>query len=59
MEQTHYVGLDVSQEMTSVCVIDEQVLWFGAANVPLIPTVSLQAFVGTHRTLCVLASKRA
>ena len=31
MEQTHYVGLDVSQELTSVCVVDEQgaVVWRG------------------------------
>ena len=29
MEPSHYVGLDVSQELTSVCVIDEQgaVVW--------------------------------
>ena len=31
MEPSHYVGLDVSQELTSVCVIDEQgaVVWRG------------------------------
>ena len=31
MESSHYVGLDVSQELTSVCVIDEQgaVVWRG------------------------------
>jgi len=31
MEPSHYVGLDVSQELTSVCVIDKQgtVVWRG------------------------------
>lgn len=31
MEPSHYVGLDVSQELTSVCVVDEQgaVVWRG------------------------------
>jgi transposase len=31
MEPSHYVGLDVSQELTSVCVIDQQgsVVWRG------------------------------
>jgi transposase len=31
MEQSHYVGLDVSQELTSICVIDQQgaVVWRG------------------------------
>jgi transposase len=31
MEQSHYVGLDVSQEMTSVCVIDQHggAIWRG------------------------------
>ena len=34
MGPSHYVGLDVSQELTSVCVIDGKALWFGVANVP-------------------------
>ncbi len=31
MEPSHYVGLDVSQELTSVCEIDQQgiVVWRG------------------------------
>ena len=31
MEPFHYVGLDVSQELTSICVVDEQgvVVWRG------------------------------
>ena len=31
MEPSHYVGLDVSQELTSICVIDEQgaIIWRG------------------------------
>ena len=31
MEPSHYVGLDVSQELTSICVIDEQgaIVWRG------------------------------
>jgi transposase len=31
MEQSHYVGLDVSQELTSVCVIDQHgsTIWRG------------------------------
>jgi hypothetical protein len=31
MEPSHYVGLDVSQELTSICVVDEQgvVVWRG------------------------------
>jgi hypothetical protein len=31
MEPSHYVGLDVSQELTSLCVIDQQgiVVWRG------------------------------
>ena len=31
MEPSHYVGLDVSQELTSICVVDEQgaIIWRG------------------------------
>jgi transposase len=31
MEPSHYAGLDVSQELTSICVIDEQgaIIWRG------------------------------
>ena len=32
MDQQHYVGLDVSLETTSICVLDLTAGWFGAAN---------------------------
>ena len=38
MEPSHYVGLDVSEELTSLCVIDEQgaIIWRGkCATEPL------------------------
>jgi len=39
----HYVGLDVSQKTTTICVVDEQASDCGEACVPLTQQQSLLA----------------
>lgn len=53
MEQRHYVGLDVSLDLTSICVVDEAgaIVWRGkCASEPDAIGHAIRAHSGTYRS---------
>ena len=54
---THYVGLDVSQKLTSICIVDDAVVACGVASVRRTLNRSSGRYVGMPERMPVSASK--